>query len=75
MTHPPTRPFSRALRTDGAVFAAYAAIAIAITWPLVLRLGTAVPHDVGDPVGFTWILWWNAQTLPLTAAWLNAPIF
>jgi hypothetical protein len=58
-----------------AAFLAYAALSVAITWPLVLRLGTAVPHDLGDPVGFTWVLWWNAQALPLSSAWLHAPIF
>ena len=61
--------------THGAVFLVYAALSVAVTWPLALGLGTAVPHDVGDPIGFTWILWWNAQALPLTSAWLRAPIF
>ena len=64
-----------ALLVHGGVLAAYAVLAVAITWPLVLRLGSAVASDLGDPVGFTWILWWNAQVLPLTTAWLNAPIF
>lgn len=67
--------FSSATLGHVVVFLAYAALSAAITWPLALRLGTAVPHDLGDPVGFTWILWWNAQALPLTSAWLRAPIF
>lgn len=32
-------------------------------------------HDPGDPILNTWILWWNAQALPFTARWWNAPIF
>ncbi len=56
-------------------FSVYLALAIAITWPLALRLGTSVPHDLGDPVGFTWILWWNAHALPFTTDWLAAPFF
>jgi hypothetical protein len=34
-----------------------------------------VPHDPGDPVLNTWILWWNAHALPFTDRWWNAPIF
>jgi hypothetical protein len=34
-----------------------------------------LPHDLGDPVLTTWILWWNAHRLPLTADYWNAPMF
>ena len=34
-----------------------------------------VAYDLGDPLGYGWILWWNSQATPLTDAWLNAPIF
>jgi len=43
--------------------------------PLVARLGTAVPNDLGDPLLNTWILWWDSRHLPLTPAWWNAPAF
>jgi hypothetical protein len=75
MTPPPHHTVRRAVLACCGVFAAYLALSIAITWPLALRLGTAVPHDLGDPVGFTWILWWNAHALPFTTAWRNAPFF
>ncbi len=53
----------------------YVALTLTLTWPLAARLTTVLPHDLGDPVLNTWILWWNAHTLPLTARWWNAPIF
>src|SRR3954465_12589166 len=53
----------------------YAGITLAMTWPLVLRLGSVIPHDTGDPVLSTWILWWSTRQVPLTAAWWNAPMF
>ena len=34
-----------------------------------------VPHDTGDPLLVTWILWWSTHAVPLTAAWWNAPAF
>ena len=54
---------------------AYAAITVAITWPLAVSLGSAVPADAGDPVLSAVILWWNAHRLPFTEAWWNAPFF
>lgn len=53
----------------------YSLITVALTYPLVLQLGSAFPHDPGDPALNTWILWWNARTIPLTSAWWNAPAF
>lgn len=53
----------------------YAAITLAFAYPLLAHLGSAVPHDAGDPVLNTWLLWWNTQRLPLTEAWWNAPMF
>lgn len=44
-------------------------------WPLIAHLGSALPSDLGDPILETWILWWNTQHVPLTAAWWNAPMF
>lgn len=53
----------------------YVALTLALTYPLVTDLGRFVPSDPGDPLLNTWILWWNAQTVPLTTAWWNAPAF
>jgi hypothetical protein len=55
--------------------AAYAALTIVLTWPLVLQLGAVVPKDLGDPLFSTWALWWNARVVPFSAAWWHAPIF
>jgi hypothetical protein len=52
-------------------FAAYAALAGVITFPLVLNLPTRLPKDLGDPLLVTSILWWNAQIVPLTQEWWN----
>jgi hypothetical protein len=72
----PTAPRAARVRPRDLIpLLAYLALAVAMTWPLVVRLGTVIPHDVGDPVAFVWVLWWNAQAVPLTAEWLNPPIF
>src|SRR5690348_16749403 len=55
--------------------AAFAALTCAYTWPLAAYAGSAVAHDRGDPLLVTWILWWTSHTIPLTAAWWNAPAF
>lgn len=55
--------------------AALVAITSVYTWPLLLYANTAVAHDRGDPLLVTWILWWTSHTIPLTAAWWNAPAF
>ena len=57
------------------IFLFYCLITLALTYPLVWQLGSAFPHDPGDPALNTWILWWNAQTVPLTSSWWNAPAF
>ncbi|HXH07386.1 MAG TPA: hypothetical protein VNI83_12455, partial [Vicinamibacterales bacterium] len=55
--------------------AGYLALAVAITWPLALRLDRVVANDPGDPLLNTWILWWNSRALPFTRAWWDAPVF
>jgi hypothetical protein len=57
------------------VFLIYLALAVALTYPLITMLGIALPSDPGDPALNTWILWWNAHTIPYTAKWWNAPAF
>ena len=55
--------------------AALTALTGAYTWPLMAHVGSVVPHDRGDPLLVTWILWWSTHAVPLTAAWWNAPAF
>jgi hypothetical protein len=55
--------------------AALAALTCAYTWPLTAYFGASVPHDRGDPLLVTWILWWSTHAVPLTAEWWNAPAF
>jgi hypothetical protein len=59
----------------GLAAAGYAALSLAYTWPLVVHLSSVVPHDRGDPLLVAWVLWWSTRTIPLTAAWWNAPAF
>ena len=49
------------LQRDGLALATYALLVVALTWPLASHLGTAVPHDLGDPLLTAWTLWWNAR--------------
>ena len=59
--------------TRGAIiFLGYTLLALIITHPLIWHLSTHVPHDVGDPLLSTYILWWNAHHVPLTAEWWHA---
>jgi hypothetical protein len=54
---------------------AFCLLAVVWTWPLASHLSSRLPHDLGDPVLNTWILWWNARALPLTQHWWSPPIF
>ena len=58
-----------------AVFGLAAVLTLISAWPLARHLSSTLPSDLGDPILETWILWWNAHTMPLTAAWWNAPMF
>lgn len=68
---------SRAARATPWLLAAvaYATLTILFTWPLVLRMSSVLPHDLGDPILGTYILWWNAHVTPLTERWWSAPYF
>jgi hypothetical protein len=68
-------PLAPAWRTLCAAALAYLLLAAALTFPLILHLDTGVPHDLGDPLLSTSLLWWNAHVTPLTAAWWNGPWF
>jgi hypothetical protein len=54
---------------------AYVLLTVVMFWPLVRELRSGIPHDVGDPLLNTWILWWNAHAVPLTQAWWNGPAY
>lgn len=49
------------------VLLSYGLLAIAFTWPLARHLSSVVPHDLGDPLTYMWIFWWNERVTPLTA--------
>lgn len=36
---------------------------------------TTVPHDLGDPLLSTAVLWWNAHVMPLSPRWWDGPWF
>ena len=56
-------------------FLAYAALAAAITYPLIWQLTRVLPHDLADPLLTTSILWWNAHVLPLSSRWWDGFAF
>ena len=60
-------------RPSPVVFLIYCGVTVALTYPLILNMGSVLPNDAGDPALNTWILWWNTQTVPFTRAWWNAP--
>jgi hypothetical protein len=61
------------IRTPG-IFIGFCALAVFWTWPVAATLSARLAHDQGDPVLNTWILRWNAETLPFTSSWWNPPI-
>lgn len=60
---------------EAAVFALYLILAIVLTWPLAIRLNSAV-SDLGDPLLNAWIIDWDCYALTHQPLHLfNAPIF
>ncbi|MFQ5577745.1 MAG: hypothetical protein ACE5G8_12255, partial [Anaerolineae bacterium] len=58
------------------VLLTYTLLTLAATYPLPLRLATAVPNDIGDPLLNVWIMAWDSHALltgPLNL--FNANIF
>jgi hypothetical protein len=53
----------------------YALVTILLTHPLAWHLSSKVPHDLGDPVLSTALLWWNAHVVPLSARWWDGFAF
>ena len=56
-------------------FVLYSTLTIALFRGLVLHIGSVLPHDLGDPVLSTWVLWWNAHRVPFTASWWDGLFF
>lgn len=56
-----TRPSTPRVALTGipAVTLAYLVIAVAMTWPLAMRLGTSIAADLGDPAFNSWVLAWD----------------
>ena len=69
------RATDRAFQAFVLAFLGYAALTLLLFHDLAGRFSTAVPHDLGDPLLSTWILWWNAHQLPFTAAWWDGLSF
>jgi F5/8 type C domain-containing protein len=55
--------------------AVYIVLTAAMMYPLLLHPASVYPHDLGDPVLNSWLLWWSTKAVPLTTAWWNAPMF
>ena len=53
----------------------YLILAVALTWPLALHMGSRVPNDLGDSLLNMFLLAWNARETPLTPDWWNLPQF
>ena len=39
----------------------YGLLTVALTWPITLHPASLVPHDLGDPLLSTWVLWWSSS--------------
>ena len=55
--------------------AVYLVLALAWSWPLPIHLANRFTHDPIDPLLNTYLIWWNAHALPLTAAYWNPPFY
>jgi hypothetical protein len=53
----------------------YLVLAVAWSWPLPLHLANRFAHDPGDPLLLTYVVWWNAQAVPLTSSWWSPPFY
>ena len=68
--------FRSSAREALAVIGAFGTVAVATTWPLVLRLGDALPVSSSDPLLNTVILAWDAdRLLHGLQGWWDLPIF
>jgi F5/8 type C domain-containing protein len=71
-THDETSgPPRRHAATYALAFLGYSIVTLLVLREIVAHLSTRLPHDLGDPLLSTAILWWNTHALPLTERWWN----
>ena len=58
-----------------AVLVCFAALSVVWTWPLGAYVASRIPHDPGDPILNTYLVWWNATALPFSSGWWDPPFF
>src|SRR3979490_1280949 len=76
MTHRIGNTHVRGIVTSfGLAFLGYSALVLLLFHGLLGQLSTAVPHDLGDPLLSTWILWWNAHHVPFFGGWWDGLSF
>lgn len=63
----------RAAARAALALAVYVALAAIYTHPLLVQARDGIANDRYDPVLNASILWWNATTLPFSAAWWTPP--
>jgi hypothetical protein len=68
-------PMRRPIAAFGLAAGLYVLLTVALTWPLILHMGSRVPNDLGDSLLNMFLLAWNARELPLTEQWWNLPQF
>lgn len=68
-------PLHSALKGWQTAAIVYGLVTIAFVLPLLPQFGSGIPHDAGDPILNTWILWWGSRTVPFTEPWWDAPMF
>jgi hypothetical protein len=56
-------------------FSGILGLTLVLLHPITSHFATQVPHDLGDPLLSTTLLWWNAHTTPLTARWWDGFFF
>ncbi len=77
--YPPLSVRHRSWRSHLVVLAVLAVLSLALTWPLVLHLGTHVPGDGIDDPALAWNLWWvkaavvDRQIDPYQMNWMFYP--
>ena len=62
-------------RTFALACVAYSVLTLLLFHGLFGRFSIALPHDQGDPVLSTWVLWWNAHRLPFVGSWWDGLSF
>ncbi len=62
-------------RTTVVIAAGFFFLAAVATWPLLRDLHIRIASDPGDPILSATVLWWNATTVPFSAAWWSPPYF